>query len=1003
MEYTYFEGRTSLNFYPKFDNSDLQKGVNANLIRMTEKHSGSLILFGGKRHGVAVCNSKNSSCNDFTRLFMVLFKKYYECVWPDDAVKFSELCDFLYANILCLSFELVVKDRLGQHGAAPRAAYFVLTAISAPKEEKESEAEVPEMDHFHDKRVFYSPIDITEFATEWRLPVNTEWWIPVKSAETVGRISCLLEEWRWVATWSKVDSVISEFTRKNGGVKLEFLSHGDTQGEVLEGLVCQQLSVDEESFAEFQEKIRKYNETMDPFKDDVLRTAYSMNAMLFSDSIEQALQQPCGGVTFLQEDRDTYATTIVGGSRGDRGEMGYGNGYADTDATTTVTDEGYREIRFREPISRRDISQDEIWSLLIRYNAVAFERIRLVYAPHITLRTYVYGARLSVVIEITNDDVFKFFPLHGSGFQLFRGMAIDFGEDFREPEEISHLTPVTIHETVKVKCLAYLLRTFGVRNNLTRLFKDGEDAIDGMIRHFLVNWSVPLNHRSSVDTFLRAIYTHLLCLSDDFKDEAKKNYLKYFESFFESGDPATVPIRNLLGFPIIDPATVDSSFFSIFSKLYVCDFRVVTITSNEFTEAYGVCVSSNRIKSTPLGNKAVDGSVVVVFPPSGADLLNKKMYDGMITSWVPSFEKRDPRNKVLVNPTKDELLEAVRIAKVQQPPKSSLTQVSLVIFPAWPLAAGKSAHAEMLRRDHGFTIVSSDDCTAKKVKFSDSFAKVLKSGCTRIVLDKNIPDDTGLRSMLRMIDDTQKRTKLAFELTLAVPSRLQSPEFYEERILQREGTDHCFRPELVGPEWSETFRRVFYYPSLKSQSFFQSLPGAIIVDSSRDSVSENACKISKSTPVPCRVLRSFESEPDDSSYIAAFSEEVPGHVTLAHRQDDFLLFTELKQFVGQKLSLATKSYLLAEQCNEENFVIEGGHRIGLFVVAVEDSSPVIPPSDLYHITDHGTLMFKTKPVMAKSVMSQYRGHEPVAGEIIWKITEVAIRETIFSATIRVSK
>lgn len=923
----------------------MKKNVDANLIRISIKHSGSLILFGGQKGGMVFCHSKNSSCNDFTRVFMILLKDYFDRVWPNDPSKFLELCDYLYKNIICLSFEMVVKDRLGQHGAAPNAAYFVLTAISAPCAESAG-----------CKRVFLSPIDITIFATRWRLPVNTEWWLPVRDKALVSQISQLFENWRWMATWSKVDSVISEFAEKNGGVKLQFLSHGLTQGEVLEGLVCQQLCIVDDKIAEYRAKVQEYNEIMRPFRTEVLNSALAMNLYVCSKDIEDALQQPCGG-------------------------------------TTVAID--CKEMSLREPVPRKDLEQEEIWVLLIQYDT-AYERLRLVYGQFVTLRGFTYNDRLSVIVEIRNDDVFKFFPMHGLGLSLFRGMVLDFGREPREPEEFLIENEFNIQDIVKIKCLGYIIRTFGVRNNLGRLFKDGEDAISSMIQHFVVNWSVPLAHRPAVETFLAATYKYLLSLPDESKEDAKNNYLQYFETFFSSGDPATIPIRTLLGLNIVAP--VDGWFTHTFSNLFVCNFSDETVTSDSFTAKYGINISSSKIASMPPGNKAKDGSVVVVFPPPAGDALKQKMFDGML-KWALSFESRDIRNKLLVSPTRDDLIMAIEATRIQVHKDTIINTVSVVIFPGWCVAAGKSTHTEALSREYGYTVVSSDDCRARGTVFGDAVVKVIKEGAKNIVLDKNIPNDDGLRSMLKMLDDAQKKTSSSILITATVPTELQHVEFYEERIQKRSGTDHCFRPEAVGSDWLETFRSVFYYPSVSFRATFQSLPGAVLVDP-RNSPLENAKTIVESIPVPCKNLRSFER--NGLAYVAAFLNDFPGHVTLSHQSDNIDLFKEMKKLSGTSLCVSLDKYLYAEEVDRDGNIIEGGHKIGVFVVTIEGAPPGIPHNDLYHLTDQGTLMFKTKPVMAKSVMSQYRGYNAEFSGLRWEITELEVGKTIYPAMVRVS-
>ena len=52
----------------------------------------------------------------------------------------------------------------------------------------------------------------------------------------------------------------------------------------------------------------------------------------------------------------------------------------------------------------------------------------------------------------------------------------------------------------KLKCLNYIWRTFGVRNQLSSLVNNSKDAYLGRCKNFFRNWSVPVAHRDRMMT-----------------------------------------------------------------------------------------------------------------------------------------------------------------------------------------------------------------------------------------------------------------------------------------------------------------------------------------------------------------------------------------------------------------------------------------------------------------------------------------------------------------------
>lgn len=86
---------------------------------------------------------------------------------------------------------------------------------------------------------------------------------------------------------------------------------------------------------------------------------------------------------------------------------------------------------------------------------------------------------------------------------LYRGMVVEVHSnagtfDHRSAPTLmrdGNAAPQTVIVSIaKLKCLKYLVRTFGVRNSLTTLLKGGPAAYRTRSRNFCRNWSVPAMH-----------------------------------------------------------------------------------------------------------------------------------------------------------------------------------------------------------------------------------------------------------------------------------------------------------------------------------------------------------------------------------------------------------------------------------------------------------------------------------------------------------------------------
>lgn len=82
-------------------------------------------------------------------------------------------------------------------------------------------------------------MEVLELATQWRLPLNQTWFVP---ADVAPQVEDSLHTARWTLTDSQVDGLLDPLSGGRG-VKQSFLTHLETQGEVLEGFVLLALDV----------------------------------------------------------------------------------------------------------------------------------------------------------------------------------------------------------------------------------------------------------------------------------------------------------------------------------------------------------------------------------------------------------------------------------------------------------------------------------------------------------------------------------------------------------------------------------------------------------------------------------------------------------------------------------------------------------------------------------------------------------------------------------------
>lgn len=226
-------------FYPKFENEKLhtirdqmtlQTTAGQAYLEVSIKHSGSLLLWsGGQRY-----YSKNSAANKFTAVGEILLRQHFvRAHWTKEidaalalvlSERFYQDCsDYVEHHRLTLSFE-VVTAVLGDHGARPHRDFLILTAVA-----DRSRATAT------DGSLFYSTVELMEFAHRFRLPHNDCWVYASKSAITA--LFDVYDSCRETGTTSTVVTALTEAASSGACYVRSMYPHADFQGEILEGIV----------------------------------------------------------------------------------------------------------------------------------------------------------------------------------------------------------------------------------------------------------------------------------------------------------------------------------------------------------------------------------------------------------------------------------------------------------------------------------------------------------------------------------------------------------------------------------------------------------------------------------------------------------------------------------------------------------------------------------------------------------------------------------------------
>ncbi|KOO21502.1 RNA ligase [Chrysochromulina tobinii] len=148
-----------------------------------------------------------------------------------------------------------------------------------------------------------------------------------------------------------------------------------------------------------------------------------------------------------------------------------------------------------------------------------------VYAHRVTLKAYNYNGYRQLQVDVGDDQIFFGWKMHialGGVAPLYRGMVVQY-DGFEPPPldvvmatadahawgadvALSKAVPPTslpgarVLGIAKLKCLNYLMRTFGVRNVLPMLIDRGAAAYVAATERFLKIWGVPTEHHERLRT-----------------------------------------------------------------------------------------------------------------------------------------------------------------------------------------------------------------------------------------------------------------------------------------------------------------------------------------------------------------------------------------------------------------------------------------------------------------------------------------------------------------------
>eukprot|EP00250_Pteridium_aquilinum_P013800 c21581_g1_i1 orf=128-3352(+) len=514
-------------FYPKFENEKSDQEVRTRMIEVVEsgrgvlevslKHSGSLFMYSGDHSGAF---AKNSYGNLYTAVGVFVLGRTFQEAWGAQASqKQREFNDYLETFHLCISMELVTAV-LGDHGQRPKQDYVVVTAVTDLK----------------GKPRFYATPDIIAFCLQWRLPTNHIWLFSSRKSATsfFTAFDALCEE----GTASVVTRTLDEVADISLPASK---SHGEVQGEILEGLVARIVS------PESTEKLQT-----------MLKRFHLVDCKVDSDQLHlgKSLREICAQYKANEEEQIYALLKSVGPQMcSDWSDWTY-NGGSNTclskflkakpvDHVTTKLQEMLRVLQDRK--------------FQVRYPC------RLKSFDSKEQKTH-----YKMTVHVLNDFVFRNYQSemrrNPDLWPLYRGFFIDvclthdkqkensttslldkLNDLHIDREQTNRLADESENLMLKLKFLPYKIRTFLIRNGLSTLFQSGFPAYRKYYLRQMRNWNTAPDKQRQLDGLLTewAQYITGKCRGRGLDD---RSYLSEAEPFLERFAKRSLVNKKLVGY-----------------------------------------------------------------------------------------------------------------------------------------------------------------------------------------------------------------------------------------------------------------------------------------------------------------------------------------------------------------------------------------------------------------------------------------------------------------------
>ncbi|XP_027345379.1 tRNA ligase 1 isoform X2 [Abrus precatorius] len=518
---TYSRAQIRATFYPKFENEKSDQEIRTRMIELVAKglatlevslkHSGSLFMYAGHEGGAY---AKNSFGNIYTAVGVFVLGRMFREAWGAEASKKqSEFNNFLEANHMCISMELVTAV-LGDHGQRPQEDYVVVTAVT---------------ELGNGKPKFYSTPEIIAFCRRWRLPTNHVWLFSTRKSATsfFAAYDALCEE----GTATSVSKALDEIADISvPGSK----DHVKAQGEILEGLVARLVSLESSNHIE---KILK--EFPPPLANGV--------ALDFGPS----LREICGANRDNEKQQIKALLESVGGSFCPDYSDWFGTGAADFHSRNADRSVLSKFLQ-AHPADYSTKKLQEIVRLIRekRYPAAFkcyhnFHKVEAMSSDNLFYK---------MVIHVHSDSTFRRYQRdmrHKPGlWPLYRGFFVDINLFHANKEKATEISKNSINESsntgseeddfadedanlmVKLKFLTYKLRTFLIRNGLSILFKEGPGAYKAYYLRQMKIWGTSSAKQRELSKMLDewAVYIRRKCGN---KQLSSSTYLSEAEPFLE--------------------------------------------------------------------------------------------------------------------------------------------------------------------------------------------------------------------------------------------------------------------------------------------------------------------------------------------------------------------------------------------------------------------------------------------------------------------------------------